>query len=277
MTLASPADLIARREATPGLSAVPAFNVIGLEHLEAFIDAGESLQVPLILQLSQNAVRHRGGIRPFAAAIVAQAEAAAIPVAIQLDHADDVTLVRDAAAAGFTSVMFDASRLDFEANVAQTKAITEELHAQGVWVEAELGEIGGKGGAHAFGVRTNPDEASMFVARTGVDALAVAVGSSHAMKSQEAVLDVELISALHAAVPVPLVLHGASGVPDAGVADACRAGIRKVNFGTRFNIEFTRSLRGTLADYEGVDPRHYLGIVRQGLTEDARHILALFS
>lgn len=277
MTLASPLELITRRDGAEGVCAVPAFNVIGLEHVEAFVGAAEELQVPVILQLSQNATRYRGSLRPFAAAILAQAEAASVPIAVQLDHADDVALVRDAAAAGFTSVMFDASELPFEDNVAQTHEIAAKLQAQGIWVEGELGEIGGKDGAHAFGVRTDPQEAAMFVERTGVDGLAVAVGSSHAMKTQEAVLDLELIATLRDAVSVPLVLHGASGVSDERVADACRNGIRKVNFGTRFNNEFTAVLRDALAEYEGVDPRVYLRRVRDALTADARHILSLFA
>lgn len=276
MTLTSPAHLIARRLGVSGAPAVPAFNVIGLEHVEAFLGAAEELQVPLILQLSQNATRYRGSLRPFAAAIIEQASAASIPVAVQLDHADDISLVREAAAAGFTSVMFDASRLEFEDNVAQTRSIARELQAQGVWVEAELGEIGGKDGAHAFGVRTDPREASTFVDRTGVDALAVAVGSSHAMKTQEAVLDLELIAALRDAVPVPLVLHGASGVAERMIADACAAGIRKVNFGTRFNIGFTSALRQALEEYDGADPRVYLQSCREALIDEARYLLSLF-
>src|SRR5690606_18971016 len=181
-----------------------------------------------------------------------------------------VGLVREAADAGFTSVMFDASRMDFDENVEQTRAIADELRAQGIWVEAELGEIGGKAGAHALGVRTDPQEAALFVERTGVDGLAVAVGSSHAMRTREAVLDLGLIAALRDAVSVPLVLHGASGVSDERVAEATHAGIRKVNFGTRFNIEFTAALRAALAEYEGVDPRTYLNSARSALTADAR-------
>lgn len=277
MTLASPADLIALREAGDGVPAVPAFNVIGLEHVEAFVEAADERRVPLILQLSQNATRFRGGVRPFAAAIIELAAAAAVPIAVQLDHADDVTLVREAADAGFTSVMFDASTLEFEANVAQTREVAKELQARGIWVEGELGEIGGKDGAHAFGVRTDPHEAARFVERTGVDGLAVAVGSSHAMKTQDAVLDLELIAALRGAVPVPLVLHGASGVSDARVVEACRTGVRKVNFGTRFNKEFTATLREALTDYDGVDPRVYLRRCRDALAADAQHILSLFA
>jgi len=277
MTLTSPGVLIERRTGSTGLPAVPAFNVVGLEYVEAFVGAAEELQAPLILQLSQNAVAYRGGLRPFAAAVLAAATAATVPIAVQLDHAEDVGLVREAADAGFTSVMFDASRMDFDENVEQTRAIADELRAQGIWVEAELGEIGGKAGAHALGVRTDPQEAALFVERTGVDGLAVAVGSSHAMRTREAVLDLGLIAALRDAVSVPLVLHGASGVSDERVAEATHAGIRKVNFGTRFNIEFTAALRAALAEYEGVDPRTYLNSARSALTADARRLLALFS
>src|SRR4029077_8861923 len=121
---------------------------------------------------------------------------------------------RRAADEGYGSVMVDASALDYASNVETTAPLSAELHAQGVWVEAALGEVGGKDGAHAPGVRTDPGAAARFVVATGVDALAVAVGSSHAMTARTAQLDHDLIAALRATVPVPLVLHGSSGVAD---------------------------------------------------------------
>ncbi|TGJ94949.1 fructose-bisphosphate aldolase, partial [Actinotalea fermentans ATCC 43279 = JCM 9966 = DSM 3133] len=131
-----------------------------------------------------------------------------------LDHAEDRALVSEAVRLGFTSVMYDGSALDYERNVEATADVVREAHARGVFVEAELGKVGGKDGVHAPGVRTDPAEAVAFVAATGVDALAVAVGSSHAMTDRTASLDFERIAGLRAAVPVPLVLHGSSGVAD---------------------------------------------------------------
>ena len=150
------------------------------------------------------------------------AERATVPCVLHLDHAVSEPLVDEAVALGFTSVMFDGSRLGDEANRTATRAVVQRCHAAGVSVEAELGEIGGKDGVHAPGVRTDPAAAAQFVADCGVDALAVAVGSSHAMTSRTAELDLELIAAIHERVPVPLVLHGASGVPDADLVAAVR-------------------------------------------------------
>lgn len=269
MSLVSPADLLAG-----GTMGVAAFNVILLEQLEAIIAAAEHGRRGLILQLSQNAVRYHGSLAPIGGAIVAAARASASPIAVQLDHADDVDLIREAAMLGFTSIMFDGSRLDYAENVERTASLTRELHDSGLWVEAELGEVGGKDGVHSATARTEPNEAARFVAQASVDGLAVAVGSSHAMTEQSAVLDLELVSALRDAVPVPLVLHGSSGVSDALVQDACRAGIRKVNVGTRFNAVFTDALRRALAeDATVVDPRRYLGPARAAVETDAAHLL----
>src|SRR5690606_2583662 len=131
---------------------------------------------PVILQISQNAVKFHGWrLGPIAAATRALAEAAAVPVALHLDHVESDELLRQAPEHGFGSVMYDASRLPYDANVAATKAAVQFGHQHGMWVESELGEIGGKEGAHAPGVRTDPEEAAVYVAATGVDALAVAV------------------------------------------------------------------------------------------------------
>ena len=143
--------------------------------------------------------------------------------------------------------MFDASRLDYDANVAATARAARWAHEHDLWIEAELGEIGGKDGAHAPGVRTDPDDAAAFVEATGVDALAVAVGSSHAMVDRTAGLDLDLVATLAGRLAVPLVLHGSSGVPDAGLAAAVAAGIVKVNIGTILNVAFTTAVRERLA------------------------------
>jgi fructose-bisphosphate aldolase class II len=162
--------------------------------------------------------------------------------------------------------------------VASTARLAHLAHVAGLWVEAELGEIGGKDGAHAPGARTDPAEAAAFVAATAVDGLAVAVGSSHAMAERTAALDVELVAALAAAVPVPLVLHGSSGVPDAGLREAIDAGIRKVNVGTALNVAGTAALRAALAAHpEAVDPRPALAAARDAMADEVARLLRALS
>lgn len=255
-----------------------AFNVITLEHAEAIVTGAEAAGRGVVLQVSENAVRfHRGQVAPIAAAVAAVAAAAAVPVALHLDHVEDVGLLHQAASAGFSSVMYDASRLPYEENVTATAEVARWAHDQGLWLEAELGEVGGKDGAHAPGVRTDPGEAAAFVGRTGVDGLAVAVGSSHAMVDRTAQLDHDLIAALRDAVPVPLVLHGSSGVADDDLRRAVAHGIVKVNVGTILNVAFTGAVRTRLAaDTALVDPRKYLVPARDAVaTVVARIVTAL--
>ncbi|WP_055478347.1 class II fructose-bisphosphate aldolase [Sphaerimonospora mesophila] len=267
MPLVTTASMI---DAAP--AGVCAFNVITLEHAEAIVLAAERTGIPVILQVSENAVRFRlGRLRPIAVAAGALAADASVPVALHLDHVTDDGLLREAADAGFGSVMYDASRAPYELNVARTRAAAEWAHGRGLWLEAELGEVGGKEGAHAPGVRTDPGEAAAFVAATGVDALAVAVGSSHAMTSREARLDHGLIAALREAVAVPLVLHGSSGVPDDELRRAVAAGMKKINIGTALNVAFTAAVDGSR--HPGADPRPRLAAARDAMADAAAHLL----
>ncbi|HEY0188129.1 MAG TPA: class II fructose-bisphosphate aldolase [Cellulomonas sp.] len=260
-------------EAVRAGTAVLAFNVITLEHAEGIVAGLERAGTAGLLQISENAVRyHHGRMVPLLAACREVAAAAAVPVGVHLDHLRDEALVHQgiavAAACGVTSVMVDAAELDDAANAALTATLSRLAHRRGLWVEAELGAIGGKGGAHTPGVRTDPDEARGFVARTGVDGLAVAVGSEHAMTSATARIDLPLVERLAAAVPVPLVLHGSSGVPAAALRDAVSAGIRKINVGTALNVALTARVRGVLGgDARLTDPRGYLAEGRDAVAE----------
>jgi fructose-bisphosphate aldolase class II len=257
---------------------VGAFNVITLEHAEAIVAGAEQAGAPAILQISENAVKFHGGrLAPIAAAASAVAELAAVPVALHLDHVEDTALLHQAADAGMSSVMFDASKLAYDANVAATRAAAEWAHQRGLYLEAELGEVGGKDGAHAPGVRTDPAEAAAYVAATGVDALAVAVGSSHAMTTRTARLDHGLIAKLREAVPVPLVLHGSSGVADDELRGAVAAGIVKVNIGTILNVAFTGAVRETLREPSLVDPRKYLVPARVEMANVVRRLLSVLT
>jgi fructose-bisphosphate aldolase, class II len=151
-------------------------------------------------------------------------------------------------------------------------------HDAGVSVEAELGEIGGKDGVHAPGVRTDPAEAAAFVEDTGVDALAVAVGSSHAMTSRTARIDLDLVAAMHAAVPVPLVLHGSSGVPDVDLVGAVEAGMTKINIATHLNAVFTQAVRDHLAANPSlVDTRRYLGAGRAAVEDETIRLMSMLA
>ncbi len=266
MPLTPTAEIVA--DAVRAGAGVGAFNVITLEHAEAIVRGAGAAGRTAILQISQNCVRYHGALAPIAVATLSVARAADVPVAVHLDHATDIALVREAMSLGLGSVMFDASALDYADNVAATAAVVAESHASGVWIEAELGEVGGKDGVHAPGARTDPGHARAFVERTGVDALAVAVGSSHAMLTRDAALDFDLIAALHTALPVPLVLHGSSGVSDDGLRRAVASGIVKVNIGTRLNQVFTAAVR----EHDAVDPRKYLGPARDAVAAEVTRL-----
>jgi fructose-bisphosphate aldolase, class II len=255
---------------------VGAFNVIGIEHAEAIVTGAEAAGAPVVLQISQNCVAYHGALEPIARAVLAIAEHAAVPVAVHLDHATGEDLVREAAALGLRSVMYDASGLPYSGNVAATARIARWCHERGIWTEAEIGEIGGKDGVHSARARTRPDQAAGYAAATGVDALAVAVGSSHAMLTRDAVLDLDLIARIHQAVPVPLVLHGSSGVPDAGLAAAVRAGMTKINIATQLNKLFTAAVRACLAaDPALADPRRYGAAGRDAIAGEVTRLLAV--
>lgn len=263
--LATTADLV--RDARERGVGVAAFNVITLEHAEAIAAGAQAADRPAILQISENAVRyHHGRLAPLAAACVAIARTCPATLALHLDHIQSSDLLYQTVDCGASSAMFDAAHLSYDDNVAATRAAARWAHEHGLWLEAELGEIGGKDGAHAPGVRTDPNDARAFVAATGVDALAVAVGSSHAMTTRSASLDHDLIARLRDAVPVPLVLHGSSGVPAEEIRRGTAAGLVKINIGTLLNISFTTSVRTILNGHaDVVDPRKYLGPAREQL------------
>jgi ketose-bisphosphate aldolase len=276
MTLARLTDLI--QPAAAQRRGVGAFNVFSIEHAEALIAGAERAGIPVILQISQNAVRYHGALEPIGLATLAIARNASVPAVVHLDHATEEQLVEEAVDLGAGSVMYDASRLDYADNVTATAQVAQRCHRAGVDIEAELGEVGGKNGVHAAGARTAPAQAAEFVAATGVDALAVAVGSSHAMTERVAALDLDLIGRLRAAVPVPLVLHGSSGVSDDELIRAVAAGLTKINIATHLNVVFTQQVRDRLAgDPSLVDSRKYLGPARDAVADEVARLLRLLT
>ncbi|MEI7054690.1 class II fructose-bisphosphate aldolase [Nocardioides sp. CCNWLW239] len=276
MTLTTTAALVeaAYREGR----GVAAFNAINLETVEAIAAGAETANRPVIVQISENAVRYHGALAPLADAAIAVASGSTMPISLHLDHATDERLVGIAVDLGFSSVMYDASQLPYAENLARTAAVVRRCHDRGAHVEAELGEVGGKDGVHAPGVRTDPAEAAAFVADTGVDALAVAVGSSHKMTTRDAHLDENLIAEIRRTVDVPLVLHGSSGVSDDGLRAAIAAGMTKINVATQLNKAFTAAVREQLeTDADLVDQRRYLGAGRDAMATETARLLAVIS
>ncbi|MFF1300977.1 MULTISPECIES: ketose-bisphosphate aldolase [unclassified Streptomyces] len=278
MPLVTTGELVTRAAAAH--RAVAAFNVVTLEHVEAVVAGAESADAAVVLQVSENAVKFRlGRLQPLARAAVAACERAAVPVALHLDHVQSDSLLRQAADAGFSSVMYDAAHLPYRENLAATRAAADWAHAQGLWIEAELGELGGKNSeppldAHTPGARTDPAEARAFVTDSGVDALAVAIGSSHAMTTRTASLDHALLARLSGALDVPLVLHGSSGLPDDELTAAVAGGITKINIGTALNIAMTGAIREFLTAHpEAVDSRKYLGVGRAAMARAVAGII----
>jgi fructose-bisphosphate aldolase class II len=275
VSLATTADLIVSAAAAD--TAVLAFNVITIEHAEGIASGVERAGAAAVLQVSENTVLFHGGrIAPLVSACAQIARRSSAQLAVHLDHFQDVTLIAEAidtaTELGVTSIMIDAAHLPYRDNVDRTRTFADRAHDAGLWVEAELGEIGGKDGqlvgAHTFGARTDPDEATGFARETGVDGLAVAVGSSHAMTSRDARLDIDLIRRLTESVPIPLVLHGSSGVSDDQLGDAVAAGIRKLNVGTALNVGYTAAIREVLAaDADVTDPRKYLTAAREAVAD----------
>lgn len=264
--------------ASTSQSAVLAFNVVLLETAEALVAAAEQANRSVVLQISQNCVTYHGSLEPIAAATLALARSAAVPVSVHLDHAEDIDLIDQAVELGFDSVMYDGSRLDDAQNRETTAEVVTRCHAAGVAVEAELGEIGGKDGVHSPTARTDPQQARQFVLDTGVSSLAVAVGSSHAMSTRDAQIDLDLIAAIHAAVEVPMVLHGSSGVSDEQLRGGVRAGMRKINISTHINGIFTEAARWALeTDPQLTDPRKYISQGRTAVTAEVNRLLTLLS
>jgi fructose-bisphosphate aldolase class II len=258
--------------------------MITIEHAEGIVAGAEQAGQPVILQISENAVRFHGGrLPPIAAAARAIAQLSGVATALHLDHITSDELLHLAPEHGFGSVMYDASARPYDDNVAATRAAAAYAHTNGLWVEGELGRVGGKSGApaldaHAAGARTDPAEAAAYVAATSVDGLAVAVGSEHAMTTRSAALDHALIGHLGKALPVPLVLHGSSGVPDDELVRAVGAGIVKVNIGTALNLAFTSAVADHLErSPQTADPRIYLTVARDAMADCVARLVSLLA
>ncbi len=260
--------------------AVGAFNANNMEMVQAIVETAEEERAPVILQVSQGAIRYAG--LDFAAGLVKiAAEQAGIPVVLHLDHGTSFEQNVMCLRAGFTSLMFDGSKLPYDENVAITKKVCDICHIIGIPVEAELGCVlratDGVTPEEVEAAMTDPDQAKEFIEVTGADSLAAAVGSVHAMKAREATLDIPRIDAIRQKVGVPLVLHGASGVKHESVLEAIEHGICKVNVATYLSQAFVRGMREGFEKHpDEVDPRKYLSISRENTKEAVREKIRLF-
>lgn len=261
--------------------ALGAFNINTLEQAQAIVTAAELEQAPVILQVSHRALIYLGsgsnllGLRYVAAIGHVAADSVTVPVMLHLDHGTYEEVV-GAVSAGFTSVMFDGGDLPFEENLAQTQALRRLTRQMGVALEAELGETPKPGGSASeeHGCLTDPAEVPAFVAQTGIDALAIAIGSAHGGLKKDVALDLPRLAAIAAASDVPLVLHGSSGVKDADIQAGIRMGLCKINVATQLNQAFTRAVRDHLAgDPHVSDPRPYLGDARESVVAQVRERL----
>ena len=246
-------------KAQQGGYAVGAFNAENMEMVKAIIQAAEELKAPVMIQTTPSTVKY-GTVETYAAIVAAEAAKASVPVCLHLDHGSSFELAMQAMHAGYTSVMIDGSKLDFEANIAETKRVADVAKALNIPCEAELGKVGGKEDDLEAEADTNtdPQEAKEFVERTGVTSLAVAIGTAHGLYQGTPKLDFERLAAIREVVSIPLVLHGASGVPDDAVRESIRLGICKVNFATELRIAYSDGVKKYLAENpDGFDPKKY--------------------
>ncbi len=249
--------------------AVGAFNVENMEMVMAVINACEELHSPAILQTTPSTVKY-AGLDMYYANVAAAANRANVPIALHLDHGNSFELAMQALKAGYTSIMIDGSKKSFEENIEVSKKVADACRPNGIPVEAELGKVGGKEDdmeCNSPGY-TDPDDAVKFVEKTGINSLAVAIGTAHGIYKGEPKLDLERLSEIRKVVHIPLVLHGASGVPDETVKECIKRGISKVNFATELRIAYSNGIKEYLKDNpETFDPKKYDAVGMKNVTE----------
>jgi ketose-bisphosphate aldolase len=260
--------------------AVGSFNTYNLEITRAILRAAESQGQPVFLAVGRGALDY-AGFEPLSRAALAAAESASVPVAVHLDHSPDLDTIRRCVAAGYTSVMVDGSMLSFAENVTLTRRAVGAAHP--ITVEAELGAIAGaedrSGGAPEVAIpMTDPGQVAEFIASTGVDSLAVAIGNAHGLYSGQPHLDFDRLSELARRVDVPLVLHGASGIPDADIERCIRLGVRKINVNTEIRATLFESLEGSLQrGVPGFDVTRLFGAAVAAMQATVEEKIALFA
>lgn len=257
------------KKAQEGHYAVGAFNVENLEMVMAVIKAAEEMNSPVIMQTTPSTVKY-AGLDLYLAMVKTAAQNAKVPVAMHLDHGNSFDLAMQALRTGYTSIMIDGSHESFEDNIALTRRVTDACLPSEISVEAELGKVGGKEDdleAENDSPYTDPAQAKEFAERTNVTSLAVAIGTAHGLYQGTPKLDLDRLSAIHDVVSIPLVLHGASGVPDDAVRESIKRGICKVNFATELRIAYSDGIKKYLAENpDGFDPKKYGTIGMENVT-----------
>ncbi|SHH44001.1 class II fructose-1,6-bisphosphate aldolase [Sporanaerobacter acetigenes] len=260
--------------------AVGAFNINNMEIIQAIIEAAEETKSPVILQASQGGLKY-AGIEYIEALAKVAAHKAKVPVAIHLDHGTDFDQVIKCIRHGFSSVMVDGSKHPIEENIAITKLVVDIAHSVDVSVEGELGKIGGVEDHIVVDEReatfTDPDEAVRFVKETGVDSLAIAVGTAHGVYKGEPKLDFDRIKIIKEKTNMPLVLHGSSGVPYESLEKAVSLGINKINIDTDIRAAFAQAVKDFLKENpDNIDPRKILGPARMSMKEVVMEKMKVF-
>lgn len=251
--------------------AVPAFNCHNLETIQVMVETANELKSPVIIAGTPGTFDYAG--RDYIQAIVETASKKYdIPIVLHLDHHTDIESIKKSLELGTKSVMIDASHYPYEENVKIVREVVEIAHKYGATVEAELGMLGGQEDDLIVDEKdskyTNPTQAVDFVKRTGIDSLAVAIGTAHGVYKEEPKLDFDRLREIRAVVDIPLVLHGASGVPEEAVRKAISLGITKVNIATELKIPFSSALRNYLINHpEANDPRKYMEDAKKAMKE----------
>ncbi|EPY2281027.1 tagatose bisphosphate family class II aldolase [Clostridium sporogenes] len=264
------------KKAQAGAYAIPAFNIHNLETLQVVVETAAELKSPVIIAGTPSTISDYAGPDYIAAMAEVAAEKYDIPIAIHLDHFENVEEIKKDINIGFKSCMIDASKRPFEENIKTVKEVVEYAHKYDVTVEAELGKLGGKEDdlvvSEKDAMYTNPDDAVEFVNRTGVDSLAVAIGTAHGLYKGEAKLDFDRLKEIREKVSVPLVLHGASDVPDELVKKAISLGICKVNVATDLKIPFSDAVKNYFNENpKANDLRKYMTPGKEAMREVVRH------
>lgn len=267
-------------QAKAGKYAVGQFNMNNLEFAQAITQAAKELNSPFIFGVSEGALKYMG-IEFTVALAEAAAKQSGLPIALHLDHGSSFDVAMKCIRAGFSSVMFDGSHHSYEDNIRLTKEIVKAAHAMGVSVEGELGTIGGTEDDISVEEENaslaKPAEAIRFFEETGVDALAIAVGTAHGMYSGEPKIHYDIIEEVANAIPIPIVLHGGSGVPDEMIKESIKAGVGKINVNTENQVSATQAIRDVLnADSKVYDPRKYLTPARKAMVEVVKSKIELF-
>lgn len=255
--------------------AVPAFNFENMEMVQAILAAAEETGSPVLLQTTPSTIKYMT-LRQAYAMVKAEADAVCVPVSLHLDHCESYEGVCAALEAGYSSVMIDASKLDFEENIALTQKTVQAARERGVPVEAELGTVGGKEDGHSASIAyTDPAQAVDFFQRTGVDLFAVAIGTAHGFYKGEPKLDFELLQTIAGLISAPLVLHGGSGIPDEMIRRTIQLGICKVNFATELRAAMTAAVRQALEDEGIIDPKKFMSPGREAVRQLCIHKIKL--